>query len=58
MRKRKTEDLTWFCGITGDFQKAYPDAKLIAVEEAVNKKKDEKLNWAGCVYYLSLRQVP
>ena len=33
---------------TGEFKKAYPDAKLVAVEEAVEKKKGEGLDFAGC----------
>lgn len=31
----------------GEFKKAYPDAKLVAVEEAVEKKKGEGLDFAG-----------
>ena len=31
----------------GEFKKAYPDAKLIAVQEAVEKKKKEGLTFDG-----------
>ncbi|KAI0053171.1 hypothetical protein FA95DRAFT_1651509 [Auriscalpium vulgare] len=31
----------------GEFHKAYPEARLVAVEEAVQKKNHEKLNWHG-----------
>jgi hypothetical protein len=31
-----------------EFHDAYPNARLLSVEEAVKKKRDEKLNWQGC----------
>lgn len=34
--------------IPAEFHKAYPEAKLIAVENVVNKKTKEGLKFAGC----------
>jgi hypothetical protein len=34
--------------IQAEFHDAYPNARLLSVEEAVKKKKDENLNWQGC----------
>ena len=36
------------CWRIGQFKKEYPDAKLIAVEEAIQKKKKEGLTFDGC----------
>jgi hypothetical protein len=33
-----------------EFHRAYPNAQLLTVEEVVEKKKDENLNWHGCQY--------
>jgi len=34
----------------GEFKKAYPDAKLIAVEEAIQKHKGEDIKFDGCAF--------
>lgn len=34
--------------ILGEFKKEYPEAKLIAVEDAVQKKETEGLTFDGC----------
>ena len=34
-------------GLAGEFKREYPDAKLIAVDEAIQKKKDEGLKFDG-----------
>ena len=31
-----------------EFHDAYPDARLLSVEDAVKKRRDENLNWQGC----------
>jgi hypothetical protein len=31
-----------------EFHRAFPNARLLTVEEVVKKKKDENLNWHGC----------
>ena len=34
--------------LLGEFKKAYPDAKLIAVEEAIQKHQGEGIKFDGC----------
>lgn len=35
--------------LTGEFKKAYPDAKIVAVDEAIKKKAKEGLEFDGGV---------
>jgi hypothetical protein len=42
----------------GEFKKAYPEAKLVAVEAAIEKKKNEGLSWAGCMLDSLLFSIP
>jgi hypothetical protein len=37
---------------TGEFKKAYPEAKLYAVKEVADKKKKEGIEFAGGTYFL------
>jgi len=45
--------LTW----PGEFKKAYPDAKLIAVEEAIQKHQGEDIKFDGCTFLSLLRVI-
>lgn len=35
------------CSTQGDFKKQYPDAKIVAVKEAIDKKAKEGLEYHG-----------
>jgi hypothetical protein len=34
--------------VQAEFHEAYPNARLLSVEEAIKKKRDENLKWHGC----------
>jgi hypothetical protein len=35
----------------GEYQKAYPDAKMVAVQEAIDKKAKEGIRFDGCMFF-------